>query len=508
MQIYLIEDKAVIERMNQKDYFILINFQIEKEDYVVLHNTFYEYHSEKDGCCVIRKCDMVDSVSRGEIELFKAMTTSYCEMPDISITLEAFKNLTIERFWKSLSDLLMRVKQHGKINEKEVLFLFEILSGNQSKKQAMRHYNCTLCELENAYKRFIDEMQWCYGYLKPYLEQRVQQFFGGVTELLWDPASFLAHYQLGKSFLKTFLQNLLRSDFLLKKQEQKDFLILFEKFCNNEFSDCEERMQLVEFSKQITTRFHSEVKTRYLQAAQWLIEEKKIYIADIKSYSRLTGYSEFKLYSALRKKGVRPNHRNKRFSELLKQKQEEEAAKKKIFIVTGFPCMEKTALLKEALKEFPSIVRIVSDTTRKPRTGEKDGIDYHFVSVETFKTGVIQDEYSEYIFFGQNYYGIKMKYFRDNCDNNIALALNIKGMERIKQLEEDAVTIFVCPPSIEELKRRMMSQGHMTSEEVKLKLDKVNEEIENGISYDYFVVNDDFDRAVRDIISILSKHIN
>lgn len=514
MKFHILDDNSTIEKVKNGEKYIDIDLQIAEEDYVIINNTFFEYSScySRIGECVIRKCDEIDSVSNAEITILKALMTTYKEISDINNTLTAFSNLTTEELYKSLSELLACVKRHGKITEKEALFLFDVLSGSKTKKQLMGENICTYDELNSAYGKFVDEMQWCYGYKKPYIENRAKAFFNGDIEFLWNPSTFLAEYSIDKTILGNVLKNILRSNKLVDDSERRSLVPLLQKYLSKTELNLKQRIELSELCKKIVVRFECEIEFLYLGIAQKLINDNKTHIKDIVACARQTGYCEHLISFAMRKLGVKPNHHIRRRTELLRKFLEDDDVvttkkKRKIFIVSGPSGSGKTTIFAEAIKAFPSIVRTISDTTRNPREGEKNGVDYNFVSAEEFKNRLFKRGYIEHTFYDNNYYGTRREYFHPSNKNDIALIIDVNGAECIKRRFDDAITIFILPPSVEELQKRLISRGCNTAEEIEHRLQKAKKEIEKSSSFDHIVINENIDNAIKEVVNIISSNM-
>lgn len=150
----------------------------------------------------------------------------------------------------------------------------------------------------------------------------------------------------------------------------------------------------------------------------------------------------------------------------------------------------------------------VSCTTRKPRVGEIDGVHYYFVSHEQFDAMIENNEFLEYAKFVENSYGTPLKKVEEQLEKgvNILLEIEMKGALQVIEKCPDAISIFILPPSIEELEKRL--RGRQTeSEEVILKrLNQAHEDLEMKKYYQYHVVNDTVEKAVNDIKNIILNH--
>ncbi|MAD15489.1 MAG: guanylate kinase [Alteromonadaceae bacterium] len=149
----------------------------------------------------------------------------------------------------------------------------------------------------------------------------------------------------------------------------------------------------------------------------------------------------------------------------------------------------------------------VSHTTRAPRPGEIDGVHYHFVSREVFQELITQDEFFEWAEVFGNYYGTSKVVIEQTLRKGIDVFLDIdwQGARQVKAQIPDTATIFVAPPSREELMRRLTERGQDTPEVIQDRMNKAVSEISHYHEFDYIVVNDDFDAALAELDAIVSS---
>ncbi len=147
----------------------------------------------------------------------------------------------------------------------------------------------------------------------------------------------------------------------------------------------------------------------------------------------------------------------------------------------------------------------VSATTRSPREGEKDGINYFFKTRDEFEKMIADNEFLEYAEFCGNYYGTPAPYVQAMLDEgkNVILEIEVKGAFQVKERCPEAVLVFLAPPSIKELESRLVGRGTETVDVIEKRLARALEELDLIDNYDYVVVNDDIDEAVSDIRSIV-----
>jgi guanylate kinase len=191
---------------------------------------------------------------------------------------------------------------------------------------------------------------------------------------------------------------------------------------------------------------------------------------------------------------------------------ENQVKRGKIFIVSAPSGAGKTTILKRIINEIPNLYFAVSVTTRKPRPGEVDGVDYHFVSVEDVLEMFRKKELLEWAMVHGNFYGTPVREIEDKINNgkNVIVDVDVKGFVRIKKFYPEAISIFILPPSEEELKRRLLKRAGKEEfdEELKERFRKSTYEMTFKDLYDYVVVNDDLEKACKEVKEIILKHIN
>lgn len=185
-------------------------------------------------------------------------------------------------------------------------------------------------------------------------------------------------------------------------------------------------------------------------------------------------------------------------------------AKKKtkgtLIVLSGPSGVGKSTVIAELLSEREDIHFSVSYTTRTPRVGEEDGVNYCFVSKETFEGMIEREELLEYAQYVGNYYGTSLKVIQDKLDQgvDVLLEIEVQGAATVKQKCPDAVLIFVIPPTFEELSRRL--HGRATDDESVIagRLAQAKREYQQIPLYDYLVINDSVPNATQEILSILT----
>lgn len=176
-----------------------------------------------------------------------------------------------------------------------------------------------------------------------------------------------------------------------------------------------------------------------------------------------------------------------------------------VFIISGPSGSGKDTLLKKLFEKCPELKFSISSITRGMREGEVEGEKYNFISREKFESMIKEDKLLEYNVYVNNYYGTPRepveKAVAENKD--IFIEVDVNGAESIRQKLPEAISIFVMPPSFEELKRRLSGRGTETEEVINLRMAESLGEIKRAVEYDYIVVNDDLSTAVLDVIAII-----
>jgi len=178
-----------------------------------------------------------------------------------------------------------------------------------------------------------------------------------------------------------------------------------------------------------------------------------------------------------------------------------------VFIISGPSGSGKDSILRELFEKCPEIKFSISSVTRNMREGEKEGEKYNFISRETFENMIENDELLEYNVYVGNYYGTPRGPVEKavNEGDDIFIEVDVNGAASIREKLPEAVSIFIMPPSFEELKRRLSGRGTETEELIMLRMASSLGEIKRASEFDYIVVNDDISKAVDDIITIISS---
>jgi guanylate kinase len=176
-----------------------------------------------------------------------------------------------------------------------------------------------------------------------------------------------------------------------------------------------------------------------------------------------------------------------------------------LFIVCAPSGAGKTSLVAELLKREPSVRLSISYTTRPPREGEKDGREYHFVGRAGFEQMIAAGDFLEHASVHGNYYGTSRRWIEAELEgeHDVLLEIDWQGAAQVRKLFPDLVGIFILPPSLQELRRRLHSRGTDTAETIERRLAGAREEISHVLEFEYIIVNDRFDQALDDLLAVV-----
>ena len=179
----------------------------------------------------------------------------------------------------------------------------------------------------------------------------------------------------------------------------------------------------------------------------------------------------------------------------------------KLFVITAPSGAGKTSLIDAVMRDDPTLSVSVSYTTRQPRPGEKNGVDYHFVDRPAFEAMGRRGEFLESAEVHGNRYGTSRTVILEAVERGEDLILEIdwQGAQQVRRLYPGCIGIFILPPSIEELERRMRARGQDSEEVIRRRLQNAREELEHAGEFKYAIINKDFETARHELAEILRK---
>ena len=181
-------------------------------------------------------------------------------------------------------------------------------------------------------------------------------------------------------------------------------------------------------------------------------------------------------------------------------------SKGRLLVISGASGVGKSTVLKRVLDSKENITFSVSATTRAPREGEQDGVNYYFVSHETFRQMIENGEFVEYDDHMKNYYGTPRRQLDEKLERgDVILDIEPVGAFNVQAQCPEAVLIFIAPPSYEELERRLRSRGDTPEDQIQVRLERARWEMEQSQKYDYIVINDQVETCAAKILEIIEK---
>lgn len=178
----------------------------------------------------------------------------------------------------------------------------------------------------------------------------------------------------------------------------------------------------------------------------------------------------------------------------------------KLIVISGASGVGKGTVLARMMEKRKDLSFSVSATTRPPRPNEVDGVHYYFISRERFEQMIAQGEFLEYDNHAANYYGTPRAQAEEKRQNgHVLLDIEPNGAKAVKAAAPEAVLVFIMPPSMQELERRLRGRGDTSEEQIQMRMNRAVWEMEQRSWYDYVVVNDDADRCAEEILNIIDK---
>ena len=177
-----------------------------------------------------------------------------------------------------------------------------------------------------------------------------------------------------------------------------------------------------------------------------------------------------------------------------------------LFVISGASGVGKSTVLGKVMQARKDLRFSVSATTRLPRPGEQDGVDYYFVTEQTFEQMIRDDACVEYDRHAKASYGTPRDQLEEKLtDSNVLLDIEPNGAFEVRRKRPDATLIFVMPPSVEELERRLRSRGDTTEDQITIRLERAKWEMEQRFQYDYVVTNHQADACAQEILQIIAQ---
>jgi len=181
-------------------------------------------------------------------------------------------------------------------------------------------------------------------------------------------------------------------------------------------------------------------------------------------------------------------------------------SKGKLFVVSGASGVGKSTVLKTVMEQRSDLTFSVSATTRSPRPGEQDGVHYYFITKDKFRRMINEDAFVEYDAHMKHYYGTPRAQLEEKLSrSNVILDIEPNGAFNVRRSRPDATLIFIAPPSVEELERRLRSRGDTPEDQIMVRLERARWELEQAKLYDYTVINDAVDTCADQILNIIAQ---
>jgi len=183
---------------------------------------------------------------------------------------------------------------------------------------------------------------------------------------------------------------------------------------------------------------------------------------------------------------------------------------KKVFVVTGPSGVGKGTLIRGLLERVPGLDLSVSATTRAPRPGEDDGVDYHFLTPEAFEQRAAAGDFVEHATYSGNRYGTLRAELerRAASGHGVVLEIEVQGARQVREAVPDAITVFIAPPSREALRARLVGRGTDALEQVDERMRTAERELEARGEFDHEVVNDRLEQATESLAEIVRQTLN
>lgn len=183
---------------------------------------------------------------------------------------------------------------------------------------------------------------------------------------------------------------------------------------------------------------------------------------------------------------------------------------KNLIIVVSAPSgVGKTTVIRYLLRQRQDLTLTVSATTRKPRLGEREGIDYYFISEDEFRSKIEKNQFLEYAKVHDAFYGTLKSEFEERLrsDKHVILELDIQGMRSIKAIYPEAISVFILPPSMREMESRLRNRGTESEEKIKMRISRAIEEMKFRNEFDYNIINYEVEQSAYDLNTIINAEL-
>jgi len=181
-------------------------------------------------------------------------------------------------------------------------------------------------------------------------------------------------------------------------------------------------------------------------------------------------------------------------------------SKGKLFVISGASGVGKSTVLSRIMEARKDLTFSVSATTRKPRPNEQDGVHYYFIDKADFEEMIQKDAFVEYDAHMKNYYGTPKAQLEEKLErSNVILDIEPNGAFNVRRSRPDATLIFIAPPSVEELERRLRSRGDTPEDQIRVRLERAQWELEQAKQYDHTVINDAVESCADEILNIIAR---
>ena len=177
-----------------------------------------------------------------------------------------------------------------------------------------------------------------------------------------------------------------------------------------------------------------------------------------------------------------------------------------LVVVSGPSGVGKGTIVKTVLKRRKDVVESISCTTRAPREGEQHGREYYFLTKEEFTRRIQENDFLEYDEHFGNFYGTPKSFVKEKLkEKSVILEIDVVGALNAKKAFPESVLVMIAPPSLEELKNRLVSRASESEEEIEKRLSRINFELSQKDKYDYVIINDDLEKAIEEFCQILDR---